>query len=65
MPTAGRPEEEWVSTMSSLEIPSDATEVFEDPPDPESTPSLGPEAPEADAVDQAYTVDLDEDDYHW
>lgn len=49
--------------MSSLEIPSDAPEAFEDPPAP--APTLGPEAPEADAVDQAHTVELDEDDYHW
>jgi hypothetical protein len=31
--------------------------------EPDETPRIGPEAPEADAAEQARVVELDEDDY--
>jgi hypothetical protein len=46
--------------MSDIDIPyEDVREAEEALPRAE----LGPEAPEADAVDQLLSVDLDEDDY--
>jgi hypothetical protein len=52
--------------MSDIEIPyEDVRDVEETIPNGEFGPhgKLGPEAPEADAVDQLLSVDLDEDDY--
>ncbi|GAB3415093.1 hypothetical protein [Flindersiella endophytica] len=46
--------------MSDIDIPYEGVREAE-----EALPraELGPEAPEADAVDQLLSVDLDEDDY--
>lgn len=48
--------------MSDIEVPSEDAVDADEPRTPEHA-ELGFEAPEADAVEQSETVELDEDDY--
>lgn len=49
-------------TLTETEAAVDVTDPDAEP-DPAEAPEIGPEAPEADSVEQARVIELDEDDY--